>query len=82
MGDLSRAWKYSAKIYRDFYNLTMTQAKEWKGRYYKSQKENQRLRGLLRLFYKNGIHDLEDKRFYTDVGLEEVAAVEKELSDG
>ena len=44
MGDLSRAWKYSAKIYRDFYNLTMTQAKKWKGRYYKSQKENQRLR--------------------------------------
>ena len=46
------------------------------------EEDNQRLRGLLRLFYKNGIHDLEDKRFYTDVGLEEVAAVEKELSDG
>ena len=50
MGDLSRAWKYSAKIYRDFYNLTMTQAKKWKGRYYKSQKENQRLRKALKDF--------------------------------
>lgn len=45
-----KLWKVMAKHYRAFYNMTLEQAREWQGKYFKAKELNKKLADALMAF--------------------------------